>query len=193
MATNTTNYGWTKPDYEDDADIVVLNETFDAIDEQVKKNENNISTIVDSLQKNFFRPTITSGVDSDTNLTFTVNSDNTITVSGTATTSKYIMISQGTVSEGDYVFSGTPAGITVDTGGYMRLEQGSTGISQVLTPVNVTLNTSQYTVFLRVLSGKTYNHTLKPMLCTNQAWTASQEYEPYCPSLYDLYQMILNL
>lgn len=43
MATNTTNYGWTKPDYEDDADIAVLNETFDDIDEQVKTNENNIS------------------------------------------------------------------------------------------------------------------------------------------------------
>ena len=39
MATNTTNYGWTKPDYEDDADIAVLNETFDAIDAQVKTVE----------------------------------------------------------------------------------------------------------------------------------------------------------
>lgn len=39
MATNTTNYGWTKPDYEDDADIAVLNETFDAIDAQVKTIE----------------------------------------------------------------------------------------------------------------------------------------------------------
>lgn len=49
MATNTTNYGWTKPDYEDDADIAVLNETFDAIDEQVKTNENNISNVQTSL------------------------------------------------------------------------------------------------------------------------------------------------
>jgi hypothetical protein len=39
MATNTTNYGWTKPDYEDDADIAVLNETFEAIDAQVKTVE----------------------------------------------------------------------------------------------------------------------------------------------------------
>lgn len=46
MATNTTNYGWTKPDYEDDADIAVLNETFDAIDAQVKINENNISSLM---------------------------------------------------------------------------------------------------------------------------------------------------
>lgn len=48
MATNTTNYGWTKPDYEDDADIAVLNETFDDIDEQVKTNENNILSRYDT-------------------------------------------------------------------------------------------------------------------------------------------------
>ena len=42
MATNTTNYGWTKPDYEDAADIMVINDTIDNIDAQVKTNENNI-------------------------------------------------------------------------------------------------------------------------------------------------------
>lgn len=38
MASNTTNYGWTKPDYEDDADIMVINDTIDNIDAQVKAN-----------------------------------------------------------------------------------------------------------------------------------------------------------
>ena len=42
MATNTTNYGWTKPSYEDAADIEVINGTIDNIDEQVKTNETNI-------------------------------------------------------------------------------------------------------------------------------------------------------
>lgn len=36
MATSTTNYGWTKPAYEDDADIMVINGTIDAIDSQMK-------------------------------------------------------------------------------------------------------------------------------------------------------------
>ena len=40
MATATTNYGWTKPSYEDDADIMVINDTIDNIDAQVKANEN---------------------------------------------------------------------------------------------------------------------------------------------------------
>lgn len=39
MATNTTNYNLTKPDYEDDADIKDLNDNFDAIDAQMKANE----------------------------------------------------------------------------------------------------------------------------------------------------------
>ena len=52
MATNTTNYNWTKPDYEDDADIKDLNDNFDgidaqikAIDDQVQLNKNNILTL----------------------------------------------------------------------------------------------------------------------------------------------------
>lgn len=49
MASNTTNYGWTKPDYEDDADIMVINDTIDNIDEQMKSNETNISSLLTGL------------------------------------------------------------------------------------------------------------------------------------------------
>lgn len=52
MATNTTNYGWTKPSYEDAADIEVINGTIDnidaqvkAIDDQVQLNKKNILTL----------------------------------------------------------------------------------------------------------------------------------------------------
>lgn len=41
MASNTTNYGWTKPDYEDDADIMVINSTIDSIDEDLKAVDTN--------------------------------------------------------------------------------------------------------------------------------------------------------
>lgn len=44
MATNTTNYNWKKPDYEDDADIKDLNDNFDAIDAKVKEVENQAAT-----------------------------------------------------------------------------------------------------------------------------------------------------
>jgi lysophospholipase L1-like esterase len=50
MATNTTNYGWTKPDYEDAADIMVINDTIDNIDAQVKTNENNILSVKNNVE-----------------------------------------------------------------------------------------------------------------------------------------------
>lgn len=49
MATNTTNYGWTKPSYEDAADIEVINGTIDNIDAQVKTVENAIPTTLAEL------------------------------------------------------------------------------------------------------------------------------------------------
>ena len=56
MATSTTNYGWTKPAYEDDADIMVINGTIDAIDAQMKSNETNILTLAE-LRKNIVADT----------------------------------------------------------------------------------------------------------------------------------------
>ena len=43
MATTTTNYGLTKPAYDDVADVGVINSNMDIIDEQIKKNEDGIS------------------------------------------------------------------------------------------------------------------------------------------------------
>lgn len=146
--------------------------------------------LVDSGAKNVFSPTITTGVDSDTNLTLTVNSDNTITISGTAQSSKYIVIGRGYTTAGNYVLSGTPSGITVNTGGYMRIEQGGEGVSQVLTPVDITLDNREYVVYLRVLSGKTYNHTITPMLCTKAAWDVSQKFVPYRPTYEDTVEQV---
>jgi hypothetical protein len=64
MATNTTNYGWTKPDYEDDADIAVLNETFDAIDEQVKTVETALNNKQSALSTSQLAA-VNSGIDSE--------------------------------------------------------------------------------------------------------------------------------
>lgn len=45
MASNTTNYGWTKPDYEDDADIMVINGTIDSIDADLHTINETLSAI----------------------------------------------------------------------------------------------------------------------------------------------------
>lgn len=51
MATNTTNYNWKKPDYEDDADIKDLNDNFDGIDAQVKAIDDQVQLIKNNLEQ----------------------------------------------------------------------------------------------------------------------------------------------
>lgn len=75
MATNTTNYGWTKPDYEDDADIAVLNETFDAIDAQVKTVETALNSKQNALSSAQLAA-VNSGVDSAKVAQITTNKNN---------------------------------------------------------------------------------------------------------------------
>lgn len=41
-------------------------------------------------------------------------------------------------------------------------------------------------------TGDTVSYT-NGMICTESDWNISNEYTPYCPTLYELYQMILNL
>ena len=55
MATQTTNYGLTKPSYNETADIGVINSNMDIIDAKMKENADNVSTLateVDELSKN---------------------------------------------------------------------------------------------------------------------------------------------
>ena len=163
---------------------------------QIETNKTNISSVCDYGGKNIFEPTITSGT--YYGLTVTVNADNTITINNSTALeeSKYIVLGTATPKQaGTYTFDGTPSGITTETGGYMRIEQGSSGVSQVLTPVDIDLNNTQaFNVYLRVLAGKTYdNVTLKPLLCLKSLYQASSTYEPYAPSNRELYEMIKAL
>lgn len=72
MATTTTNYGWTKPSYEDDADIMVINDTIDDIDAQMKSNENNISKITPIVSTVEHTATQTTDYEQVTGLTYTL-------------------------------------------------------------------------------------------------------------------------
>ena len=45
MATQTTNYGLTKPSYNETADIGVINSNMDIIDAKIKENADNVSTL----------------------------------------------------------------------------------------------------------------------------------------------------
>lgn len=51
MATQTTNYGLTKPSYNETADIGVINSNMDIIDAKIKENADNVSTLVTEVDE----------------------------------------------------------------------------------------------------------------------------------------------
>ena len=216
MATNTTNYGWTKPDYEDDADIAVLNETLDAIDEQVKTNENNISLItpelielVDSGAKNLIELDLatikslnnSSGYTWNNNavtnkgVTYTINNDMSISLTGTASGLSYIRLkSNFTVPKGTLILSGCPSGGAANT--YRLYTDGITnGWEDVGQSSEKTFASDVTATYLTIAvnSGTTTGFTFKPMICTKAAWDVSQKYVPYVPTNAELYEMIKAL
>lgn len=218
MATSTTNYGWTKPSYEDDADIMVINGTIDAIDSQMKSidnrtatNENNISTaiaelidLVDNGAKNKIfvdriNTTNANGV------TYTINNDGTITANGTpsGTSPSYVVAATldgstyknfAEFCNGDNVLSGCPSGGSSSTyrmyitGTGYTREDFGTGVE--LTDTSV----SPLYLILYIYNGYTAdNLTFKPMICNKSAWDISQKYVPYVPTNAELYEMIKAL
>lgn len=69
MATTTLNYGFIKPDSNDDVDIAVLNDNFDKIDKQLKIAEEALPPVATKAVAGIVKPDGT---------TITVDSDGTI-------------------------------------------------------------------------------------------------------------------
>lgn len=126
-------------------------------------------------------------------VTFTINSDNSIDVVATSVTADvWFRIKQNFQYDvGSYVMSGCPSGGSTTT--YFiesdNLNARDTGNSIVIN------RSSTYTdnIFLVVKSGMTFTGTFKPMVCSKAAWDVSHAYQPYCPSMPEMYQMILAL
>lgn len=205
MATNTTNYNWTKPDYEDDADIKDLNDNFDAIDAQMKANENNISAIkailakvIDEGAKNKF----TTSTASANRATYTENGD-VISVEGTGTWARVMfkvkcMVGQNVLSLKVDSVSSSACRVAIaknaDATGQLAYET-------VTAAGNVnfafTTDTEDVYVVLYVNNSSTQANTSlvvsKVMLCTKNEWDISDKYVPYAPTNRELYEMILAI
>lgn len=141
-------------------------------------------------------------------ITYAVNSDGTISVSGMATSTSFMVLANRTylntkITRGRYSISGCP------TGG------GSSGDTYRIFCLNPNANISNgYTDTGNGYIGEFYYDNskdcniaigvgagcvitdpvvFKPMLCTAADWAVSQKFVPYCPTLYELYQMVLDL
>jgi hypothetical protein len=138
-------------------------------------------------------------------VTYTINSDGTITVNGTPSGSSpsYAVVAMPDGStyknfaefcNGDNILSGCPTGGSNNTyrmyitgTGYTREDFG-TGVE--LTDTSV----SPLYLILYIYNGYTAdNLTFKPMICNKSAWDISQKYVPYVPTNAELYEMIKAL
>ncbi len=132
-------------------------------------------------------------------ITFTVGDDGTVTASGTATANAYIQLAaippDGGLFDGTYRLSGCPEGGSRSTyalyaaaGDYARYDYGQ---SVSLTPAALSGNIN---IIMMIYAGATVeNVVFKPMICSSADWAISHDYVPYCPTMPELYQMILAL
>ena len=195
MATNTTNYNWRKPSYEDEPDIMVISDTIDAIDSQVKNNEDNITVnrtvlaeLVDSGAKNLIQNAATSRAENG--VTFTVNADGTVSLTGTASATIWFPIMANlSIDAGTYTVSNgiadDTARVIISTTNSLSSRIFDSNESGYITKTVDAI--SGVNAYLRVASGKVTDGTVvKPMLCTKAAWDISQAYVPYRPSYDEL-------
>ena len=156
-----------------------------------------VTSMINSGAKN--RLQVTAESKTHNGVTFTVNSDGTVTANGTASGNAYIVIATalGTsdLFDGTYRLSGCPIGggretysLYAASGSYTRYDDGE---SISLPPTGTTSNIS---FIIIVYSGKTVdNLVFSPMVSKGTERAITPEFEPYCPTLPEIYQMILDL
>lgn len=147
--------------------------------------------------KNFLK--VTGQTQTLNGVTFTVNNDQTVSLSGTATaTTTFLVVDNATsnaIPNGNYVLTGCPSGggsTAYDLRWYLyssgksAYDQGS-GAS-----VNKTGNTTSSNIAILVRSGvNTDGLIFRPML--RRAEITDSTYAPYAPTNRELYEMILAL
>ena len=142
---------------------------------------------------------VTSTTQTINGVTFTVNADQTVSLSGTATaTATFVIVDNATsnaIPDGSYILTGCPSGggnNTYDLRWYLyssgksAYDQGS-GAS-----VNKTGNTTSSNIAILIRSGvNTDGLVFRPMLRNSEITDAA--YVPYAPTNRELYEMILAL
>lgn len=159
---------------------------------QIETNKNNISNLIDAGSKNVLHElvltTSTSGeisIQDNSDGTFTLNTNGATTVVSGVRIGwfsakqglKYAVSNYSASCHLRVRYSGVYILNTADGSNVFTCPSDDRGELVWQIPIGTTLT----------------NYLLKPMVCLESAWKASQEYEPYCPSNYELYKMIQSL
>lgn len=149
--------------------------------------------LINESGKNHVKPTATT--QTVNGITWTVNTDGTISASGTASADSYITVQvlpADYVFDGNYFLCGCPSGggastyaLYVARGSYTKYDYGD-GV--VLSSSTDDLNKNLIAI---VYSGQTVTDLVfKPMICKKVYWDITHKFVPYCPTLPELYAMI---
>lgn len=176
--------------------IRVNNTTYDIKDSTISDE---LIELVDSGAKNLVN--FSFGTVTESGVTAVVNSDGSVTLNGSRTSSSlYIIQASNTPikikTNTSYVCKGTNnSGVRVQVIGFSEDETDY----HLLTNTNAdktfdSENWHHYYVRLLLTGNSTFsNVTIYPMCCLETAWDISQEYVPYSPSNAELYKLIQAL
>lgn len=163
-----------------------------------------LSEVVNNGAKNICNWTANTSTISG--VTFTINDDKTVSTSGTATERSQKALTftvPSTLKAGRYVISGCPSGgeqsgtilyclYIWDNTDNIRVSSNDTGNGREFDWIPDASHT--YTMAVDVRSGSNVTGLIfKPMICTAADWAVSQEFVNYCPSMQEMYKMILDL
>lgn len=176
------------PNIEDDT-YVPYGMTNAELTKAVEVNKAGIGAVANDSSKNRLKVT-RSGVTVN-GVTFTVNSDGTVTANGTATgLIRFDVSIEMRVEIGKtYILSGCPklSGILVQYSDKTSYAKNDTGEGVDFNAVS----TGTPTIIIRVNPNVVLNNvTFKPMICTPEEWAVSQEFVPYAPTNRELYETI---
>lgn len=158
-----------------------------------------IARLVDAGAKNLLKITGTS--QTLNGVTFTVNDNGTVTVSGTntgTTSATFVIVpyqEADNIPNGSYRLTGCPetgSSTTYDLRWYLYSPGKSaydTGSGAVVEKNGTATGSGGIAIVVK--AGQTVeNVVFRPMLCTAEDYAVSSEYVPYTPTLSELYQMV---
>lgn len=152
-----------------------------------------LAEVINSGPKNLL--TNTKGNQTSDTLTFTLNSDDTVTAAGTASrtvNTDYHINSSLALKAGTYVLSGCPAG--GDNSSTYKIQISGVGYDSGESLEFTLAADTTIDVYVRIWKGYLpSNVVFKPMICTKAEWEASKAYVPYAPTNRELYEMILAM
>lgn len=159
-----------------------------------------IARLLDAGAKNLLKNT--AQTQTIGGVTFTMNSDGSITANGTKINNDWLFLSTGnSLKAGSYVL--TSGGVSGSGTGMLVVVSASDSLGSAIMTTSTTSGiydrelTEDYTGLyfaIRIASGTVCDNVVfKPMLCVAEDYAITPEFEPYTPTMRELYEMILAL